>query len=402
MKDYKEYKMATGWKYFILISAPGLIALFLWVGLMPFSGDEFKVGLALFLVPLSIAMIVLMILGMIETVKSSLRIYEDRFLKVNVFKNKEYKFSDIKGFRTNDQYIVIFNKKENNKSIKVSNYFGKTEELIKFLSTRFTNIDAKEYAEEEVDLHDNKAFGRTKEEREYNIKRTKRLTKGLNYSSWIFGIWYFIFPQPYELLTIINLALPIIGLVTLIRLSGLIRVIKIDNSPYPSLTTTLSIPPLILMVRALIDYELFNYSSLWIPAILLTATFSYLIRYGAKSELTFNKPWEYAIVYPFLISTVFIYTIFSLISINCTFDNTTPDIYEAEVLDKRINDGKNSTTYYLKLDKWGPQDEIDEVSVSKRRYLEVSKGDKIDVNLKKGLFDISWIIVRTRNYATQQ
>lgn len=87
-----------------------------------------------------------------------------------------------------------------------------------------------------------------------------------------------------------------------------------------------------------------------------------------------------------------IYAYGLLITTNVVFDESEPRVYKAKILDKRISSGK-TTTYYLELDKWGPQEEVDDVSVAKDIYNAKEIGDTAIVYFNHGLYEIPYYIV---------
>lgn len=83
----------------------------------------------------------------------------------------------------------------------------------------------------------------------------------------------------------------------------------------------------------------------------------------------------------------------TIVFINCWYDKSAPDYYNAEVLGKRISSGK-STTYYIELAPWGPQKKNEEVSVNKNLYNDLEVSDGVDIYYKKGLLNIPWLIIK--------
>ena len=87
-----------------------------------------------------------------------------------------------------------------------------------------------------------------------------------------------------------------------------------------------------------------------------------------------------------------IYSCGGIVIVNCAFDWSKPTEYKTRVLDQSITTGK-STTYYLKLDAWGPRKESEDESVPRSVYNQVKKGDMVTVYVKKGYFRIPWYFV---------
>ena len=79
---------------------------------------------------------------------------------------------------------------------------------------------------------------------------------------------------------------------------------------------------------------------------------------------------------------------------NCIYDNSTPEVYLAEVIDKRVNIGrKGRKTYYVKVTPWGHHYDKEEISVSNDQYNETLIGSSVKIDLKEGLFNIPWYYI---------
>jgi hypothetical protein len=145
-----------------------------------------------------------------------------------------------------------------------------------------------------------------------------------------------------------------------------------------------------LCLRALLDYNILDYSKVWAPSILIALIFIAIMAIDNK-EFKFKNAADYFVIIVFSIF-MFGYGFGAVITMNCLYDKSKPETFNATVLNKRISSGK-STTYYLELSPWGKQKEIDEVSVSKGLYNRLDKDDKVNIYFMKGQFDIPWFRV---------
>ena len=85
---------------------------------------------------------------------------------------------------------------------------------------------------------------------------------------------------------------------------------------------------------------------------------------------------------------------FSIISINCTFDQSSPSTYIANVLEKRISRGtKRPDRYIIKIGNWNSNYSEEEISISKAKYNDIEVGEEINVYLNKGMLNIPWLTV---------
>jgi hypothetical protein len=387
----KEYRIAKGWEIFIWICLPLFMALLGWLGVMPYTEEKFNLTLALILTPISIGLEFLMVLGLIDTRKSKLVIENERIIYIGVFRTKELDFKNIKGFKVDQNYLYYFSRNENDKKIKVSTYVSKFGELRAWSEQKFKNLDLAEFVNEEKEILENDEYGSTHEEREYKLARAKKTTKIINTISWIVAISTWVYPHFYKIQILLCGILPIIGLIIYKTSNGLIRLDEKPNSVHPNLLSALLLPSCALMIRALMDFTIFDFSNLWIPVIVIILVFGLSVLKGLKVEYNLKKGVTYlAILGMLMYGGMYAYGL--LITTNVAFDESQPTVYKAKVLDKHTSSGK-TTTYYLKLSEWGPQKEIDDVSVAKNIYKSKEIGDTAVVYFNNGLYKIPYYMV---------
>lgn len=386
----KEYKIAKGWAIFIYLLAPILILLFSWLLILPFTIGNFSSNANWILIPVSIAMIALMVVGIIDTYKGRLIIYEDRIISISAFSKKELKFNEIKGFTADANYIFIEPYKKKKKSIKINKYIGGYNELLGWLSETFTNLEEQAIIEEEQVILNNKNYGWTEEIRERNLIKARRISKIINWTEGVVTVWIVFYPTPYQYAIMAAMIIPIVALVIVKFSNGLIRFNEMRGSAYPSVIYAFIFPSLGLMLRAVLDYEIFDYSNVWPITIIITLIFLALLLIK-QEEITFKKKSDYLTVASITLF-LFIYSFGSVIHLNCYYDDSEAQHFTAEVLNKRIGSGKTAI-YYFKLSTWGEQEEVDEVSVDKEFYNRVEIGDEVSVYLCKGKLEIPWIYV---------
>lgn len=387
----KEYRIAKGWAIFIWIFAPVLIGLFGFLGVLPYIEEEIDLTLVVTLTPISLGMIFLMVIGLIDTIKSKLIIEKNRLISISVLKTKILDFKDIRGIKRDQNYLHFIPHSAGLKKIKVSSYVGKYDKLATWAESRFKNIDFEETAKDVLDILENDEYGRTIEEREFKLKSTRKMTKTLNVLSFIVAFTTMIFPHFYKVQIIACAVLPILGLVLLKSSKGLIKLDDKSNSIHPNVIGTLFMPAAALMIRALMDFNVFSYSNFWVPALLIFTFLTFLIFFKSKLEYNFKKVASYmAILVMIMFSCMYAYG--ALITTNVIFDNSYPNTYKANVIDKHISSGK-TPSYYLTLDSWEPQTEPENVSVSKEVYYANEVGNATTVYFKNGLYDIPYYLI---------
>ena len=128
----QEYKIAKGWAIFIWITLPLFMGLFGWLGIMPYVQEEFDLIMALVFTPLSIGLEFLMVLGLVDIVKSKWIIENSTITAIRVFKTRHFKLEEIKGFKQDQNYLHFIPKDTTAKKIKVSTYVGQFGQLIEW------------------------------------------------------------------------------------------------------------------------------------------------------------------------------------------------------------------------------------------------------------------------------
>lgn len=389
----KEYRIAKGWAVFIYIIAPLLIGLFGWVLVFPFLPtlkNSMDPNVYWFLASLSFVMIVLIILGLIDTVKSKFIINNDELSTVGVFLNRRLMLSEVKGYRVTKEFIFIESNNMNRGRLKISRYFGNTHEIVEWLSENYHDLDTVQADREKQEILQNQELGWTVEEREGKLLTARKTAKILNCVGAIIGAWTIFWAEPYEYSIIASIVFPILCLIVLKYYNGLIRLDETNSANYPTLFFGIFISTVGLFLRAFLDYTIFDYSKIWMPSLSIALGYVAILILGNK-EFQFNKAKDILII---IILSVFMfgYGYGAVVTLNGVYDQSESEVFKAQVLNKRVSSGK-LTTYYLELSPWGPQKNVDEVSASKELFNRLEKNDRVTINFNKGQFDIPWFRV---------
>ncbi len=388
---HKVFTLAKGWKIFSWIFLPLLMGLFIWLGIWPFVKEDFNLTLALVLSPFSAVLTLLMVYGLLDTARSKLIIKNNQIFGVGVFTTKVLDVKDIKGFKIGENYLYYIPKTKHQKKIKVSKYFGNFEYLKAWSERQFVNLDKQAKVDEKRQIFENKAFGNSKEQRKQTYFSAKKITKILNTISWIVALSTMFFPYYLQLQIIACGTLPILGLILYRYHKGLIRLDEKPNSIYPNITSTLFMPSCVLLIRALSDITVFDYTALWEPFLIVILTLALLIFMGSTIKYNFKK-WQTYGIFAGLLVFASMYSFGIIMTTNFIFDTSKPQVYQTKVLDKRMSSGKNRS-FYLTLEKWGPQTEIDDVSVPKAMYHGKEIGDSAVIYFNQGLYQIPYYMV---------
>ena len=219
----------------------------------------------------------------------------------------------------------------------------------------------------------------------------------LEYITMGLGLWFLIYPKPYEILFTALLCIPLLGfllngLTGRPSISSLVEIKKDDDgSDKYDVADFIDFAAWIILLRVLLDYEFESFYSIIIPGtiafiIMLLILFSTHKRIDNTAK---SKTW----IYSSLIFNIFLYSYAGTYGANCVYDKSVPTVYNAKVVDKRISKGRRHTTYYVEVTPWGHHYDKEEISVPSSQYDEIQIGQTVKIDLKKGLFNIPWYYI---------
>lgn len=408
----KEYRVRKGLRILIYILTSLVMVLYggLTIALIlpPFNTitEQMHASMpGLWLPMLFIVMIAFMIMAILSTKKRKIIITGESIISISLLGKRELKFEEIKGFndvvipRSVVKYIGVLSKESyNKKDITISNLIENIDDLKFQLTSSIENLDLKKiqeaqekYQNEEKEILKNNDFGLSIEERQGKLKNARLTANILNGAGIVLAVWMFFFPKPYKYALIACIALPLITISVIKFWKGLIRIDAEKGSVYPSAIGAIIIPGIVLALRAILDFSIDDYSNIWLPSILIAVVLTAILIIGNK-ELSFQKGKEYFTILSIAVF-IFAYGYGAVVTTNCAFDKSEPEMFGSQVLEKTISGGRKSTSYDLKLSPWGNKIEVEKVSVNSDLYNNLQVGDKVSVYRFKGAFDIPWIVV---------
>lgn len=376
----KEYRIAKKWAFFLWISSPILIALFTFLAIMPFFDNTINWTPVFVLTPVSIGMVLLVGFGLIEAHKGRFILKIDRLVSMGVFGKKELLFEDIKGYRIRGGDVLIEPISTVKKRILLSRYTEGYHEILCWLAENYPNLNKIEAKTEKESILNNRHLGETREEREEKLANARKTTKIINFLGVISFVWATFFPKPYEYALFAVFIIPLVALVLVKTSRGLIRFDKRDESTYPAIAAAFLFSSLSLALRGVSDYNIPNYSDVWLIAAGITVLLLFILLVGQK-EFSFKKKLDFIEVFC-IVLIIYAYSLGSTIYLNCNFDKSESQHFTAKILNKRIQ-----TSHYLELTTW------EEVSVPEELYQQVEIADEVTILFKKGALEIPWLVV---------
>ncbi|MGB5988627.1 MAG: hypothetical protein WBG43_02655 [Marinifilaceae bacterium] len=380
----REYRFSKTAKILTFIIAPLLIAACFYGGFIA----EIKASNTIRIIIAAVAssFIFCVIMSIIEVIKTKLIIEDDCFIKTRIFSTRTLAFKEIEGFREDDNHIYIISKVPNKKNIKITTYFNNSNYLSNFLQKKFPDLDRNDLRKKENKFYRNKKKEIT--------KKKEKIEKAILPLNWI-GIastlmFYFI-PLNYEFLTIINILIPTIGLIILVKNKGFVSIMPYNDSLYPTLKYVLYWPVGALIVGIIMNYEILSYSNIWIPTTLITFIIVYIIKHYRDGESLQETKNEKRIIYIVTTAYVSVFVFISLLHLNCTFDYKEGEVFKTDVISKEIKeDSDHDLTYFITVHDWTNKTGMNEFKISKERYKKLDINNRVYIIVKDGLLGIPW------------
>src|SRR5690606_517699 len=204
-----------------------------------------------FLAAFLISSALLLLYSLIDVMRARLVIRPDSLSRRYTLETRTLHFSEIKGFRRNQNYIFLETIDPRNKPIRISRYMESDHQIMGWVNSSFQDLQTKEAEEEHEEILSDNTFGINRQAREFRIKEAKRAARYINIAGSIIGIWLLVFPRPYIPVSLGAVVVPIVALCAIYAYRGLIRFDQREKSVYPSLLTGLTLPTSALLVRAL-------------------------------------------------------------------------------------------------------------------------------------------------------
>ena len=389
----KIYKLSKGWAWFLYIFTPPLIALFAWMGVLPFLPDsDLQPGAAWFFVPLSVGMVLTFLYMFLESVRGRILLGEDKITQVTAFGARELRVDEVKEFAVNEKKITVFPLSKHKRKINISVYYAGTEEIVSWLAARVPDAEEVNREQEELALRQDEKYGFTEEERQAALHKAKQTNKYLSIAAGMAGCWVWIYPKPYSIAVCVCMAMPLLLLIVLRAHKGLIRLDTPKGSLYPNGSFVLIGPAFALILRAILDFNILDYGPIWLPTAVIGVVLAILLMVK-EPGFSLQRLRSVGMVLLFSLFTG-AYAFGSISILNAYFDHARREVFTATILDKKESQSKYSTTYYLHLTPWVNDKEQEKVDVPQSLYRTVKTGDAVQVVVMQGAFHIPWYYVQ--------
>lgn len=212
----------------------------------------------------------------------------------------------------------------------------------------------------------------------------------LNGMSTVVAAWTLFFPRPYEYAIVTCIAIPIISILAVGLSKGFIRIDHTSKKGYPGIFFSIFASSIAMLVRALLDFSIFDYGNASTYISVVSVVLIILIAVVSK-EFNVKIPKTFFALGAVSLFIV-LYSYGSVILLNCFYDKSDPEIFKAKILNKEVRFAAThkNVTYYLELSPWGKYSEANKISVSQNLYDRLATNAEVDIQLRKGRFNISW------------
>lgn len=386
----QEFKLAKGWSI-VLLAFFIIMILAIPIGAYFAIREESNTNEAILYIIAALAFESLFLFLLRLTIRNKVIVDDEKIIYIGAFVTKTLFIEEIKGFRTDKNYLHFFPMDKGSKKIQISTYFGKFSQLLLWAERHCKNLDQEQFNEDTVEILNNEEYGYSADERAAKLSRAKKQAKVFNGVGGVIALSTMFLPYFYEVQIILCALLPLLAIGLVHSSKGLIKLNEKKGSAYPSVIGVILLPPLALVLRAFIDFELSDYAAMWLPCSIVFILFVTLVFSVRTTKYDFSKPIGYfGVLGVLLIGATYAYGLIG--TTNAAFDTSEPSWYQAEVKDKRVNSGEN-TYYYLELSEWGPKTEVEDVSVSADLYEYYQVGDSVNIYFSQGLFKVPYFVV---------
>ncbi|WP_116106104.1 hypothetical protein [Lewinella sp. IMCC34191] len=313
---------------------------------------------------------------------------ESGIRKRRIFRENYLAFDHIAGHRSmHEGNGLILEAKDGRRMIIEKDYVDPEHSLLT-LCLRYPDLDEVSRKKDRQRVLSDHEVGFSRSEREAKLNSAMRQARMINWLAGLVGAWVWIYPHPYSFAYGTAIAVPLLAAVLVARSGGLIRLDSRKSSARPGVTTGLYFLVAALFIRGLIDFEPYDYGSLW-PILLATSLLLTAVIVMVFASEVKSKPGIAAV---FCLTAMYAYG--SLLHVNCYYDDREASRYPVEVMDKSYSSGRNQS-YYLHLSEWKARPRKEMNRVSRSLYNRVEAGDSVLVLYRAGKLGVPWYRVVT-------
>lgn len=385
------YKPTTFWLLLIVSGCIVGAAVFAILPAIWIFNDPQGTPLQISLLAFGVAIMGFALWGAPKFVRDRIEIHPDRIRHQGALSATDLHIDEIEGYRIiPTQYIetlLLLPKSSSLKKIQIALIYERKAELLAWLAANLVSLDERDRKQTLKSIISDEHLGSNKDERLRKLADARKWTRTLNFLGFVAIGWGIFYPNPYGYALGLLLALPPAALLMMVLSRGLIRYDTPKSSSYPNVAAAFMMPPIALLLRALIDWHFTDWHELLPSTVLLGAALT-LALWIAATDIR-----KKAAMLVFGAGLCFLYAHGAAAFFNCFHDRSEPLVYEATITDQRITRGKQ-TSYYLTLDPFVDDTPSREVQVPADIYHTHRVGGTARIYHKQGRLGASWFFVR--------
>ncbi|ABC80122.1 hypothetical protein [Anaeromyxobacter dehalogenans] len=281
--------------------------------------------------------------------------------------------------------LVLERRERGAKPLSLTFQFERDAALDAWLAS-IPDLDAADRAGAEAALLASAELGADEAARRSALARSHQLARALKGVAIGVAGWGLLFPRPYPVVIAALAAIPLATIALVVAGRGRYAVEERRNEVRPGVGVPVFAPGVVLMLRALLDYQVVDVSPMlaWTGAgaVALTALL-------VRGDAALRRRWFVPVL---IVALVAPYPWGALNAADVLLDRAPAEVHEVPVLHKHVSSGKH-TSYDLRLPPWGPIAEAQEVDVGRELYGAVEVGDVVCAHLRPGALGARWFVV---------
>jgi hypothetical protein len=379
----RVYRASVFWKVVLTTCSALMIGMILglwFVGM----GERPTWQMILLKIVLGVSFVSLGVYCLLWVFKGRISLLPDQIVVHGPFRTQWISLDQLQGWRIvngTPPTLCLYLKESDARVVKVSLLFELDDEFVRWLGLT-ASLDEAEQAASLKEVAEDESLGRDETERWETERRWRLRAKVLNGTATIASVWGLFHPRPYVPLMVALAALPWLGVLAVWRSKGFVRLDEFRNDARPNVAFVFLLTPSILMLRAVLDYEILWSFALVVWCLLIAGV---LTLNALQVDLTVRTKKSTAIA--FLLFSLF-YGYGFTVELNGLHAAKTTT-YMTHVDGKRISDSKG-IRYEVELGAWGTEKGGDEFEVSKAEYEGMHPGDAVTVVLRRGWLGVEW------------
>lgn len=373
----EEYTLTTGAKTALTVFSVLLIcsSLFMFSVARPVEGPFIIIPLVFLAISAWI---------FLKAMRRKIITYDDRIVYIGSFYSRVLMLNEIQGYRLGDKVLTL-ESVSGAKSISMSFIdFRGADQFVNWVKANYADLNKEGLKDSQEEVFNRADLGSTKEEREKRFGKYKEIA--IAYNIWGGVLGFFTIFLNGRFATILLIFYCFLGFVVILTSKRIIKFASDGSkSIYPFMWIGFFAPAASLFGQSVGNYSVLDISNLMLPALAISViSFACLATAGINRSI---KPVGGQIVMMIIASVLL--ALGSLRLVNCQFDDSQGQQFEAQIADKWIARGK-TTTYNIRLGAWGPSAGGEELTVSKDFYNNVNLGQPLHLKLKPGVLGMQW------------